>query len=267
MLEAVFLFAVYALAAALALAVYARAGVRVARGGGRVVVAGFGAEDLLVAGCFGGWLGSMAVRSMGAPRRALEMGDLVGGAVLMLILTAGVLLFFGLRGRSLAGHFGLRGVRAGEVARQAMLFGVAALPPVLVAGVLTRMVMGEGAERQEVVDYFFGAAGAGDGAGVLAVWLLGGVVAPVTEEILFRGYFYGAFKRFGGKCGAMVLSAAVFALIHGNAAAIPSLVVLALCLSVAYEASGTLWVPVLMHAGFNLSMLAAMAALGPEIGG
>ena len=38
-------------------------------------------------------------------------------------------------------------------------------------------------------------------------------------------------------------------------ASMPGLFVLALCLTLAYEASGSLIVPLVMHAGFNLSQL------------
>jgi membrane protease YdiL (CAAX protease family) len=42
---------------------------------------------------------------------------------------------------------------------------------------------------------------------------------------------------------------------HLNMAALPALFVLALCLTLAYEATGSLLVNIFMHGFFNLSML------------
>jgi membrane protease YdiL (CAAX protease family) len=43
-----------------------------------------------------------------------------------------------------------------------------------------------------------------------------------------------------------------------NVPSLPGLFVLALCLTLAYEASGSLLVPIGMHALFNLSQLVAL---------
>ncbi len=83
----------------------------------------------------------------------------------------------------------------------------------------------------------------------------GVILAPLSEEFLFRGYFYGALKRYCGAPASAIFTAALFAGIHLNLASLPSLFVLALCLTIAYEATGTLLLPVAMHALFNLSQL------------
>ncbi|HEX4086971.1 MAG TPA: CPBP family glutamic-type intramembrane protease, partial [Chthoniobacteraceae bacterium] len=54
-----------------------------------------------------------------------------------------------------------------------------------------------------------------------------------------------------GPLAAAVLSAALFAGMHLSASAFPALFVLALCLTLAYEASGSLLVNIFMHALFN----------------
>lgn len=77
------------------------------------------------------------------------------------------------------------------------------------------------------------------------------VVAPLTEEFLFRGYLYGVLKRYGGRLAAMLVTAMLFSAIHLHAAAFLPLFVLAICLTLVYEHTGTLWAPILMHALFN----------------
>lgn len=77
------------------------------------------------------------------------------------------------------------------------------------------------------------------------------IVAPVSEEILFRGYLYPASKRFIGRVPAVLFSALIFAAIHHNAMALLPLCFLALLLAIAYEVSGSIWAPIGIHFLFN----------------
>src|SRR5438874_13298805 len=90
---------------------------------------------------------------------------------------------------------------------------------------------------------------------------LGVVLAPAAEELMFRGYLYGVLKRYCGVFAATILSAAMFAAMHLNLASLPSLFVLALCFTVAYEVTGSLLVTISMHALFNLTMFLMMLYL------
>lgn len=89
------------------------------------------------------------------------------------------------------------------------------------------------------------------------------VVAPLTEELLFRGYLYPVLKRFSGVSFSCVLSGLIFATAHGELAALPTLFFLGMLLAVLYERTGSIWAPVGLHALFNsitviLSLLARM---------
>lgn len=75
--------------------------------------------------------------------------------------------------------------------------------------------------------------------------------APVAEEFLFRGYMYGALKNATGRLFATVVISLLFAVVHGNLPALLPLFVFSLILCAAYEMSGSLWVPVGLHAFFN----------------
>lgn len=76
-------------------------------------------------------------------------------------------------------------------------------------------------------------------------------VAPVCEEIIFRGYFYAAAKKFAGPWVAAICSALVFGAAHGNLAALLPLFILALALVFLYEKTGSLWAPISVHFCFN----------------
>ena len=108
---------------------------------------------------------------------------------------------------------------------------------------------------------------------VLLVIILAVGIAPLTEEILFRGLLQGWLAgMFRSRWIAIAASAGIFSLFHlaarENAAVgeislarvetIPALFVLGLVLGYAYEKSGSLWRPIMIHLVFNgLSLLTA----------
>ena len=94
-----------------------------------------------------------------------------------------------------------------------------------------------------------------------AVMVMAIVVAPVAEEVIFRGYLYPIGKRYAGPFFAMVLTSLLFAALHGHAASLPALFTLAMCLGLAYEKTGTLLVPMIMHAVFNAVSVATIMFL------
>lgn len=82
------------------------------------------------------------------------------------------------------------------------------------------------------------------------------VVAPLTEEVVFRGYLYPAAKRFCGTWGAMIFSSMVFAAAHANAVALLPLFILAMLLCLIYELTGSIWANISVHFLFNLATVA-----------
>jgi membrane protease YdiL (CAAX protease family) len=83
------------------------------------------------------------------------------------------------------------------------------------------------------------------------------LVAPLAEECFFRGLIQPAVRSFtASRVLAIMCSAVAFALVHlGQPHAVPALLVLGLMLATAYELSGTLMVPILVHVLFNLRTL------------
>jgi membrane protease YdiL (CAAX protease family) len=82
--------------------------------------------------------------------------------------------------------------------------------------------------------------------GVVAV-----VIAPLAEEVLFRGILYPAIKGFGHPRLALWSTSLVFAMIHFNALSFIPLVVLAIVLVKLYEKTGNLLACIACHAAFN----------------
>jgi membrane protease YdiL (CAAX protease family) len=100
---------------------------------------------------------------------------------------------------------------------------------------------------------------AGGAATVLAI-LLAVVLAPITEEIVFRGVLFRALDDRFGMWPAAILSSAVFAVIHfevlfSQPLALVGLFTVGLLLAIAYHRTGSLLVPILGHAVFNAVMV------------
>ena len=77
------------------------------------------------------------------------------------------------------------------------------------------------------------------------------VIAPVVEEMLFRGLFQSMIRGLIGRAWvAIILTSVLFALLHPWTHW-PALFVLAMCLGYSYEKSGSLLRPIFIHAFFN----------------
>jgi membrane protease YdiL (CAAX protease family) len=82
------------------------------------------------------------------------------------------------------------------------------------------------------------------------------IVAPIAEEVVFRGYLYPAAKHFCGPVGGILFSSLVFAAAHGNVVAIAPLFLLAVLLCLIYEFTGSIWANISVHFLFNAATVA-----------
>jgi membrane protease YdiL (CAAX protease family) len=76
------------------------------------------------------------------------------------------------------------------------------------------------------------------------------IVAPLSEEMFFRGFMFGGLRRSMSMWPAALISAAVWGSLHlgaGNIGVAVQLAVFGVILAWLYERSGTLWAPVLAH--------------------
>jgi membrane protease YdiL (CAAX protease family) len=88
----------------------------------------------------------------------------------------------------------------------------------------------------------------GDPTVILLAFLL---VAPVAEEIFFRGVVFNAWEREHGAWVAVGGSAALFAVIHTSLFALVPIFALGVALALVYRSSRSLVATMAMHAGFN----------------
>jgi membrane protease YdiL (CAAX protease family) len=84
--------------------------------------------------------------------------------------------------------------------------------------------------------------------------LIGGVISPITEEIVFRGVLYGYLRRWG-MLAATIGSTVFFVLAHSIQGAFPiTQIVGGLVFAVAYERERNLLVPIVIHMLGNLAI-------------
>jgi len=133
------------------------------------------------------------------------------------------------------------------------LVATAVTLPAALLWVLLLTAFGKPPEVQDLV-----AKAAGDDASsafLLALGVLGVFVAPVTEELLFRGAIFGSLRAKLGPRSAALLSSVLFAAVHMSWTALVPLFVLAIVLCWVYERSGSLVAPIAVHMLNNATSL------------
>lgn len=86
------------------------------------------------------------------------------------------------------------------------------------------------------------------------------VIAPVTEEILYRGLLQGALNRVFPIAVSVVLSTTIFAVAHPRSRDMILAVAIGLVAGVLREVSGTMLMPILAHIGMNTASWLVPAA-------
>jgi membrane protease YdiL (CAAX protease family) len=87
----------------------------------------------------------------------------------------------------------------------------------------------------------------------LLIGFLAIVVAPIVEEIVFRGLIYPTLKQNGLPRLALWGTSLLFAVIHNNLAILLPLTFLAVVLTLLYETTDNLLAPILTHSLFNFA--------------
>jgi membrane protease YdiL (CAAX protease family) len=166
-----------------------------------------------------------------------------------------VLLPFFLRahGVGFLAAFGLDRPNLGKTVGLALLVGLAALPIIWTLGYISSQLLGlldQEPVQQQVVQTLQTTVSLRTQVliGILAV-----LVAPVAEELLFRGIIYPVIKQHGYPRLAMWGTSIFFAFMHGNAMIFIPLVFLAVVLTLLYESTDNLAGAIVAHALFNFA--------------
>jgi membrane protease YdiL (CAAX protease family) len=245
---------------AISATVFSRMSLRLRLEGGNVRSAGFQISEALVALVLVGFFIVTLITALSRredPAAALTVDRLIPSSIIFIIFTAGIAFYLKfLRGMRLREMFGFTRLSPLKIAGWATGLLVCAFPLIGVAAYLSQKALPqEDIVQQPLVQLFRDVARHGDYAAMAKLVIAIVVVAPICEEFIFRGFFYGVGKRFLGPLAAGFLSAMLFAAFHMNLAGLASLFVLAVCFTLAYERTGSLFVPMCMHAIFNFTNL------------
>lgn len=200
------------------------------------------------------------------PEPLADFSMLLVNVVFMLSLCAALLTYLAIVKKiSPAEIFGLRLLTVPAAFRKALLY---IIPLYIFVAVLAAVISQWALEGiwpangpQETVEAFQKADGLGLKVlmGIAAV-----IVAPIVEETVFRGFVYGVIKRYTDGYFAAIVSALLFAIVHLHVGSLVPLFMLALGLCLAYERTGSLLVPMWMHAIFN-GTSTALILLGTDL--
>lgn len=195
-----------------------------------------------------------------ATDRTMSLSLIVAGLVMNLFLMTIVLVTVQwVGGRNPIDLFGLTQVSFPKWLLWVIAGILLSTPPVLflsdwIRHIWLEPLFGE-IKEQEVVDSMKSSSGLGLKTGMIISACL---VAPLVEEVVFRGYIYGVLKQFTHPLFATLTASALFAAVHLNLPALVPLWIFAIILTLAYELSGSLWVPIGIHAGFNTISVVAL---------
>ncbi len=107
-------------------------------------------------------------------------------------------------------------------------------------------------EAQDAIGIFSNTKSYAVVAGMLVIAC---VLAPAMEELLFRAGLYRFCRQRLGRGPALIISGVVFGAIHLNWASFLPLSIFGVLLALVYEATGSIRVPIVAHAFFNLNSI------------
>ena len=101
-----------------------------------------------------------------------------------------------------------------------------------------------------------------EGAGVLLLVLVVAIMAPIAEEVFFRGMLQRTLARVLPIWPAMLLTSVLFGVSHFQALQLPALAAFGVVLSLLAQRSGRLGPAIWAHVGFNATTVVALLAGG-----
>ena len=189
-------------------------------------------------------------------RAVAEHGGTIAASVMLGLPPALLVLWLATRlaGRSFASYLALRRPQLKDIA-----FGIAASALLLVSLDVVAVLSGYPLSP----DFALASMRSARDSGVIWLVLLGFCVgAPIAEEFIFRGFvFRGWSTTFLGPVGAILLSSALFSLIHQQYAwfYIAGIFLIGALFGYLRYRSHSTWLTVITHAFYNL--MAALQAL------
>ena len=138
--------------------------------------------------------------------------------------------------------------------KKGVLYGIAAIPPTMIITVITNeliMRAGYQTESQPVIQWLTNPDTSP--AARITIFVSAVVVAPLAEELIFRGVLFPAVLKRKSWFFAAMLTGCIFSLIHFHPPSFLSIFMLSLFFCAGYSTTGSLLTPIVMHMVFNAS--------------
>jgi uncharacterized protein len=164
--------------------------------------------------------------------------------------------FLKLRHIDIDSHAGFSKTSLRRAVSTGIILLLAATPLIMIAELIMQSFFGGGSSRQEIVDLFNSSQTIQQRVMII---VLAVIVAPMSEEFIFRFFIYGVLRRYFGIAIALLFNAALFAAAHNHLPSAFPLFVLGSCFTLAYEWSGSILVSMAMHSLFNSTQLIFLA--------
>jgi membrane protease YdiL (CAAX protease family) len=133
-----------------------------------------------------------------------------------------------------------------------------AIPPILIGAYiwksfliwLTELGFQIHIEEQDLIGYFTQTDSL---TSYIFLVLLAVIIAPISEELIFRAGIYRFLKSRISPTNAMLLSSILFASLHMNIAGFLPLMLIGIALCMSYELTGNIMTAIFFHSLFNLN--------------
>lgn len=153
---------------------------------------------------------------------------------------------------------GVRRVRTGDLWNYGVKGGLLLIVMVALMGYVLKYFQPE-LQMQEIEQIMRTATRLPD---IIALVIAGAVLAPVSEELFYRGMIYPVFRKYLGPAWGAVLAGLIFGLAHWDLWRALPLAVGGAVLCYMYEKSGSILVPMVAHGLWNGAMFAIILLSG-----
>ncbi len=119
----------------------------------------------------------------------------------------------------------------------------------LVSAAVIKLFYGGKASNPQVKDLTGG--GGFSWTSLILALITASIVAPIIEELLFRGMLYGWLRTRWSAVGGIILSAAIFSSAHAIPLILASIFVVGLTLAIVYEKTKSTLATMILHSLFN----------------
>jgi uncharacterized protein len=192
-------------------------------------------------------LGPILFMLAGTPAGLCSVPGFLSSALSVGVSLLGVTYFRFIRpGVLTADDLGLRPSRLGQDIKTGIFLGIFAL---VLSALVQLALNGLGVRQTQMQD--FQCTRQFPAVGIAAVVLAGAVLAPIAEELFFRGFVFRSYLSMRGPLVAYPLSSLLFATLHLNLPALLPIFVLGLLFAAAYQRTGSIVPSMVGHALFN----------------